>query len=144
MTVLLSACDSSSGARNDDVPHAHTAKVVGPHGVLTVRWDGGPSPKELIRQNLRLGSGAEAKAEYEVVVNYVGLDYRTGKPFYDTWENSGPSSFHLKAMRTGWELGLRGMKPGGIRQLIVPGRLAYGTGPLVYLVEMLRVKRWES
>jgi peptidylprolyl isomerase len=120
-------------------------EVAGPHSKLRIRIPASSPPRKLVVKDLREGSGSEAaNVGDEIVVNYVGLDYKTGETIYDTWEQAGPSHFHLKAMRTGWERGLRGMKVGGRRELIVPSRLAYRTGSLIYLVDLLEVRPWPS
>jgi peptidylprolyl isomerase len=40
----------------------------------------------------------------------------------------------------GWEESLRGMRVGGRRELIVPSKLAYGTGTLIYVIDLLKVE----
>ncbi|HEY2335683.1 MAG TPA: FKBP-type peptidyl-prolyl cis-trans isomerase [Solirubrobacterales bacterium] len=142
LAFLAWGCGSSTDAGHAG---ARVTEVTGPHGKLKIRVPSGRPPKALVVKELREGSGPEAaRAGDEVAVDYVGIDYGTRKAFYDTWEQAGPSHFHLKAMRTGWERGLRGMKVGGRRELIVPSRLAYGTGALIYLVDLLEVRPWVS
>jgi FKBP-type peptidyl-prolyl cis-trans isomerase len=40
----------------------------------------------------------------------------------------------------GWERGMPGMRVGGIRELIVPSRLAYKDGTIVYVVKLAGVE----
>ena len=44
-------------------------------------------------------------------------------------------------VRDGWETGLKGMRVGGRRELILPSMLAYGTGALIYIVELLAIEK---
>jgi FKBP-type peptidyl-prolyl cis-trans isomerase FkpA len=82
------------------------------------------------------GTGAEAVNGARLVVDYVGWLYSTvaaenkGSVF-DTSLQTGrtPFQFVLGAgsVIQGWEQGIPGMKVGGIRRLIVPPALAYGS-----------------
>jgi peptidylprolyl isomerase len=104
----------------------------------------GPPPKKLVVRSLKEGSGAGARWGQRLRVQYVGLSYKTGKPFEDRWGKSGPFTFNfgIGEVRKGWEIGLKGMKVGGRRELILPSRLAYGTGALLYVVELLKIENY--
>ena len=92
----------------------------------------GAPPKKLENKELEEGSGAEAKSGDEVTVQYVGVDYKTGKKFDSSWSRSEPFSFTLGAGEVipGWDQGVEGMKVGGRRELIIPPELAYGASRL--------------
>lgn len=98
----------------------------------------GPPPKKMVIEELKKGHGASIKAGQQFTANFVGVNYKTGKPFETDWEPS-PFSWHFGTheMVRGLEVGLRGMRVGERRKLIVPSHLAYGRGALVYLVELL-------
>jgi peptidylprolyl isomerase len=89
----------------------------------------GPPPKKLTIKDLEKGSGPAAKSGDEVTVNYVGVDYKTGKEFDASWDRGEPFSFELGsgAVIPGWEEGIEGMKVGGRRELIIPPSLGYGS-----------------
>ena len=82
-------------------------------------------------------------------VDYVGAHYDTGKPFESTWETGKPFPFILGAKQivAGIDQGLKGMKVGGRREMIVPPELAYGdhgipgtvarNETLIYVVDLL-------
>ncbi len=112
----------------------------------------GAPPKQLVINDLEEGSGAEAKAGDEITVQYVGVNYKTGKEFDSSWSRSEPFSFVLGEgfVIPGWEEGFEGMKVGGRRELVIPPSLGYGsTGSppaippnetLVFVVDLEAVK----
>jgi peptidylprolyl isomerase len=89
----------------------------------------GPPPKKLEVKDLEEGSGPAAKAGDAVTVSYVGVDYKTGKEIDSYWDRPEPFTFTLGAGEVipGWDQGLEGMKAGGMRELIIPPSLAYGS-----------------
>ena len=78
-------------------------------------------------QEIRAGEGAEARTGSIVEVHYTGwlLD---GTQFDSSRERGKPYAFRLGlgAVIEGWDEGIAGMKPGGIRKLRIPPELAYG------------------
>ncbi len=108
----------------------------------------GPPPKKEVIKDLIVGTGAEAKAGQTVTMNYVGVNYKSGKEFDSSWKRNEPFSFTLgkKSVIAGWEKGIPGMKVGGRRELVIPPALGYGaTGSssippnetLVFVVDLL-------
>lgn len=89
----------------------------------------GAPPKSLETRDLEEGTGAIAKAGDKVTVNYVGVNYKTGKEFDASWDRGEPFSFTLGAGEVipGWDQGVEGMKVGGRRELIIPPELGYGS-----------------
>lgn len=86
--------------------------------------------------DLSAGTGAEAVSGSRVVIDYYGWLYSaTGTDnkgsLFDTSLQTGraPLQFVLGAnsVIAGWEQGIPGMKVGGIRRLIIPPALAYGS-----------------
>jgi peptidylprolyl isomerase len=111
----------------------------------------GAPPKKLVIKEIEEGTGPEAKAGDEVTVQYVGVNYKTGKEFDASWDRGEPFSFKLGAgmVIPGWDKGVEGMKVGGRRELIIPPNLAYGPegsppaiGPnetLIFVIDLLKV-----
>ena len=104
----------------------------------------------------RVGTGAEAVNGRLITVNYTGWLYdenaaaNKGMQF-DTSTGRGPYSFTLGARQViaGWDQGLVGMRVGGLRNLVIPASLAYGSqgnppippnAALVFDVELVSVQ----
>jgi len=78
----------------------------------------------------KVGTGAEAVNGASLTMHYTGWLYengRKGKQF-DSSRSGSPFSFRLGAGEVieGWDEGIRGMKVGGVRELIIPAEKAYG------------------
>jgi peptidylprolyl isomerase len=76
--------------------------------------------------DVKVGTGAEAKAGSKVRVHYTGW-LASGKKF-DSSVGSQPFEFTIGRGEVikGWDEGIVGMKVGGKRQLRIPPNLAYG------------------
>jgi peptidylprolyl isomerase len=88
----------------------------------------GAAPKTLKVKDVVVGSGRSARAGDAVTTQYVGVLYRGGTEFDASWDRGQPFAFDLGAgmVIAGWERGIKGMKVGGRRILVVPARLGYG------------------
>ena len=106
---------------------------------------------ELVIEDIRLGTGAEAKAGQTVSVHYVGT-LTDGKKFDSSRDRGKPFEFKLGAGQVikGWDQGVAGMKIGGLRKLTIPPHLGYGArgaggvippnATLVFEVELLGLR----
>ena len=107
-------------------------------------------------QDLRVGTGATAEVGQTLLVNYTGWLYDDTKSDkkgakFDGSTPELPFVFKLGVAQViqGWDVGIPGMKVGGIRKLIVPSEMAYGRGgvgstippnaTLVFEVELLSI-----
>ncbi|HET6816067.1 MAG TPA: FKBP-type peptidyl-prolyl cis-trans isomerase [Mycobacteriales bacterium] len=115
---------------------------------------GGTAPKKLVVTDLKKGTGTPAKAGDTLCVTYVGADYKTGKVFDASYKHGG-TPFAVTPLGSapvikGWNQGLVGIRPGGIRELVIPPDLGYGPSgqpptiqpneTLVFLVAVQSVK----
>ena len=108
-------------------------------------------------EDLRLGEGAEATAGSSLGVAYQGWLYElTGDEnkgsLFDSTGAETPFSFRLGAgeVIAGWDLGVAGMRVGGLRRLVIPHDMAYGAAgagtaippyaTLLFEVELLSVE----
>ena len=95
------------------------------------------------------GNGPSPRLGQTVVVNYTGT-LENGTKFGSSYDEGHPSEFRLGEVIPGWNEGLKSMKVGGKRKLIVPAPLAYaaqGKPPkippnstLIFEVELLGIK----
>ncbi len=88
----------------------------------------GPTPDDLVVQDIQPGTGAEATPGTTVEVHYVGVAHSTGEEFDASWNRGSTLRFPLGAGRViaGWERGVAGMRVGGRRRLVIPPHLGYG------------------
>ncbi len=82
----------------------------------------------LIIKDIKIGNGPEAKDGETAIVHYTGM-LINGKVFdASKLHGNQPFPFVLGAGQVipGWDIGVKGMRVGGIRELIIPPALAYG------------------
>ena len=146
-TVSASGTHVSSGG--GDLPTVSTAqgsapKVTIPKGVTP--------PTTLVTKTLIKGSGPVVTKGEFVVVQYTGVNWRTGQVFDSSWERSLPYSFKIGASPSqvipGWDQGLGGQTVGSRVLLVIPPKDAYGsagqsqagikgTDTLVFVVDII-------
>lgn len=104
----------------------------------------------LLIEDIKVGSGAEAKPGNIISAHYTGT-LVDGTKFDSSVDRGEPLSFTLGVGQVikGWDEGIVGMKVGGKRKLIIPPELAYGAraigsippnSTLIFEVELMGVK----
>jgi peptidylprolyl isomerase len=111
-------------------------------------------PGSLVARTLINGSGPPVTSGQTVIVQYVGLIWRTGATFGSSWSRKEPFSFQIgvkpSQVITGWNTGLLGAAVGSRMLLVVPPADAYGSAgqssagieagdTLVFVVDILGV-----
>lgn len=98
----------------------------------------GPNSNEMIvtesglqYRDIVVGTGEEPKEGGSVTVHYSGSTSYLGKPiavFDDSRARGYPFKFVMGEGKVipGWEEGIKGMKTGGRRKLVIPAELGYG------------------
>ncbi|MCC6552828.1 MAG: FKBP-type peptidyl-prolyl cis-trans isomerase [Polyangiaceae bacterium] len=86
-----------------------------------------PEPPDLIKEDVKVGDGAEAKDGDTVRVHYTGRLAKNGVQF-DSSVGKDPFKFTIGGGQVikGWDQGVVGMKVGGKRKLTIPSKLGYG------------------
>lgn len=103
-------------------------------------------------RDIIVGSGREINDGDTAVVNYVGT-LASGVKFDSSYDRGQTFEFTLGAgeVIAGWDVGVKGMKVGGKRLLVIPPQLGYGdneigdgaipaNSTLVFEVELVGVK----
>lgn len=171
LALALAGCGDSETSASPEKGLSHRAAsfyIKVPYRVRSeteLNWSGhglhGPPPKPVIpnrpppeilyARDLLRGAGVPVAPGRKVTVQYVGVDYETGKTFDSSWRRSGPVTFTYgggEAIR-GWEMGLRSMNTGGRRELVLPPRVASGAAvpgdvppdrTVVYVIDLLKVQ----
>lgn len=81
----------------------------------------------LIVEDIRIGDGYEVKPGGAVYAHYHGTLKSDGSVFDSSFERGEPIGFPLAGVIEGWQKGVPGMKVGGVRRLIIPAALGYGS-----------------
>jgi FKBP-type peptidyl-prolyl cis-trans isomerase FkpA len=107
LTVITgcSGCSSSTTAPTSSAPYSQT--------------------------DITVGTGATAAAGNRVTVMYTGWLYDSSQPSGKgrQFETNPSFTFLLgtRAVIAGWDQGVVGMRVGGVRRLVIPPELAYGS-----------------
>jgi len=152
--VLQPGADSASNAANNQSsqqacqdtntePTLPVPDVYKPAGPVT----------SLQTTDLSTGSGPAAKAGDCLVVKYYGTLASNGTKFDEDFTDATGFAFTLGQGQVipGWDQGVVGMKAGGMRRLVIPASLAYGSqspsaaipanSDLVFVVKLLRIQK---
>jgi peptidylprolyl isomerase len=95
-------------------------------------------------KDLKVGTGAVAKRGNQALVHEVGVIYSTGRELESSWQGKKeifPVQLGSGQVIDGWEKGLPGMRVGGRRELIIPSKLAYGKGAVIYVFDLLELTK---
>jgi FKBP-type peptidyl-prolyl cis-trans isomerase len=108
------------------------------------------APKTLQVKTLIKGTGPVVKKGNYIVVQYTGVNYRTGKVFDSSWSRSAPFATVIGEGQVipGWDTGLVGQTVGSRVMLVIPPADGYGkagsssagikgTDTLVFAVDIL-------
>ena len=99
--------------------------------------------------DIKLGNGDEVTEGATITAHYTGALCKNGIIFQSSKDFGSPATFGLNQVITGWTKGVPGMKVGGIRRLIIPADMAYGTrspapnippnSDLVFDIELVKI-----
>ena len=129
VSAFMTACNDTTSApetksTTESAPATSEASATPAEATIT----------SLVKDDVKVGTGAEASAGQTVSVHYTGWLYdpsaadKHGKKFDSSRDRGTPFQFPLGAGRVikGWDQGVAGMKIGGQRTLTIPADMAYG------------------
>ena len=90
----------------------------------------GRAPTKLVVKDVKVGRGRAARKGDTVSVLYIGASCSDGSIFDASYKH-GNQAFPVQNLGqaqviAGWNKGLIGVKPGGVRELVIPASLGYG------------------
>lgn len=147
--------DASSSPRAEATGSSRNQTTIAGKTEPEVRLPDIPPPRKLIVKTLEAGHGPRAVVGDRVKVEYKGINW-AGEPYSNSWTYSGPPVFALgvraeRRLEYGLDLAVRGMRPGGRREVIIPPRLIYwpdkpGTqltriDTLVFVIDLLQITK---
>lgn len=145
----ISAAAEETPVQADEGDWAALKRLAGPNADKLI-IPKGPSPDHVVVKDLKVGSGPAIAPGDVFVSRYISWSYETGKvaeptpeagkTAKPTWVEAGRLIWGTGERVPGWEPGLKGIRAGGLRELIVPSRLAYENGVRVYLVEVTEIE----
>jgi peptidylprolyl isomerase len=145
-----SAPAETPAAESSPAAQSTPATVNTPAAAPTPAAARGEAVTRLKIEDIKVGTGREAKTGDKVTVNYRGT-LTNGKQFDSSYDRNQPFSFTLGngEVIKGWDQGVAGMKEGGKRKLTIPPSLGYGAqgagadippnATLIFEVELLKV-----
>lgn len=105
---------------------------------------------ELEITDIEPGAGSQVPEGATITAHYTGALCKNGIIFQSSHDFGKPITFGLNQVIKGWAQGVPGMKVGGMRRLIIPADMAYGSSSpapnipahsdLVFDIELIEVK----
>ncbi len=105
---------------------------------------------ELQKFDLKEGDGEVVPEGSTITAHYTGALCKDGTIFQSSHDFGEAITFPLSGVIAGWQLGVPGMKVGGIRRLVIPAAQAYGAqspspnippnSDLVFDIELVEIK----
>ena len=96
------------------------------------------------------GTGKIVQPGDKITAHYTGALCKNGIIFQSSHDFGNPVTFGLDQVIKGWTEGVPGMKIGGMRRLIIPSEMAYGSvraaanippnSDLVFDIELIDIK----
>lgn len=121
IAVLFATSTIADGKKGDD---KKTDAPIGKLPPLDAKdWKKQESGLEI--WDAKEGKGEAVGEGATVTIHYIGW-LTDGTEFDSSRKDGEPATFPLPKLIKGWQEGIPGMKPGGIRRLKIPAKLGYG------------------
>jgi len=108
------------------------------------------SVEKLESIDIEIGTGVEVPVGATITAHYTGALCKNGIIFQSSHDFGDAITFGLNQVVEGWTEGVPGMKVGGMRRLIIPSAMAYGSAraasnippnsDLVFDIELVAIK----
>ena len=109
-----------------------------------------PKVEQLEIIDLIEGKGDPVPEGGKITAHYTGARCKDGVIFQSSHDFGDAVTFGLNQVIEGWQKGVPGMKPGGMRRLIIPSDMAYGSvraaanippnSDLVFDIELIAIR----
>lgn len=96
-------------------------------GTKLANFDPIDTVAELQIIDITVGDGDEMTSDARITAHYTGALCRDGTIFQSSHDTGKPATFGLNQVIKGWTQGVPGMRVGGVRRLIIPSALGYGS-----------------
>lgn len=156
--AILAGCDKCSKDKEPTQADAAATTTTPADGTATdtqATTSAADAPQAAVTElqitDVTPGTGVEAADGKKVSVHYTGT-LTDGTKFDSSKDRGAPFDFVLGSgmVIAGWDQGVKGMKEGGVRKLVIPPNLAYGNrgvgsvippnSTLVFEIELLKVE----
>lgn len=120
------------------------------NGKPTITVPRGQPSAGLVVQTLITGKGAPVRRTQQIIVQYTGVIWSTGRSFDSSWDKGAPASFSIGVGKViaGWDQGLVNQTVGSQVLLVIPPDQGYGadgndaagikgTDTLVFVIDIL-------
>ena len=141
--------DRADGAPQEPVAGLPTVEL-DETGRPTVTIPDSDPPADLTVGVLQQGDGEVVEETDTVVVQYQGVNWRTGEVFDESWSRGEPSTFALSSLVPGFTQGVAGQTVGSQVLVSIPSELGYATGnegagieagdTIVFVVDILAIR----
>jgi peptidylprolyl isomerase len=130
VAAVLLAIFAVAGCGDNGSSEAFANKGPIPSSPPEVTVPEGLPPKKLVVEDLRKGTGAEAKKGDEVMIQYNCVVWQNGAEYANSWRYTTIPTFKLGNRRLfrGLYLTIPGMREGGSREVVTPPHLIYYPG----------------
>lgn len=129
----------------------YTSKMTKYEGTKLTNFEPRNTVDELEITDIETGTGEKVNPGATITAHYTGALCANGIIFQSSHDFGDALTFGLDQVIKGWTEGVPGMKVGGMRRLIIPSEMAYGSAraaanippnsDLVFDIELVAIPR---
>jgi FKBP-type peptidyl-prolyl cis-trans isomerase len=143
VVVAFAGCGSSSGSDQSSSEGGLETIAVGtadekPPAKPPIPVNGPEPKKKLVIKTVKTGSGSGLEKGDKFLINYRVFEYDDHAVVETHWgEEAFAWTIGIKEMVPALDIGMIGMKPGEMREIVAPAKFTYGNPTRIYVVERL-------